>query len=174
MRSTVFRASGHLPYVWSQNDLQRFTSDPAEWVSSILKSLPLLTHLGLILASPNPNSDDQSVTTLIICALVLALRTTLEYSHIEMVSLWISGNYIRHHGVEIESAVREVQDPRCRLWTDNRPGTTWDMWRALSNQDVRNGQNIWTESRVLTSHTYHLCVRCIAQYNICSVLSAQY
>jgi len=154
MRNTVFRASGYLPYVWStHNELQRFKSDAAEWVTSILKSLPLLTHLGLILASPNPNSEDQSVTTLSICALVLALRTALQHSHIEMVSLWISGNYIRHRGAEIESAVREVQDPHCRLWMDNRPATTWDMWHALSNQGVVNGQNLWTESRVLSSHT---------------------
>jgi len=152
MRSTVFKASGYLTYVWSQNELQRFTSDAAEWVS-VLKSLPLLTHLGLILASPNPNLEDQSVTTLSIDALVLALRTALGYSRIEMVSLWITGNYIRHRGVEIESVVQKIQDARCRLWMDNRPATSWDMWHALSNQDVLNGRNLWTESRVLSNHT---------------------
>jgi len=156
MRDTVLKACGYFPFFWAgHSEWQKFTSDAAGWVSSILDNLPALTHLGLILINPRPaHTEDTAVSMFDIEALVISLRTALGYSRVEMVALRVTENYIEHRGAEIENAVQQIHDPRFRLWMDRRPATSWEMWNELSNEDAMNGRDMWTEARaLLPDHT---------------------
>jgi len=149
---TITHVCGHLPMFESSDEWKTFFRDAAGWTRSLLERLPAVTHLGLTRDLPRAFDFHfkDSISRFDCTAIETVVRTALQtHPRLKCIAIRISGAFLETRRMDLEMALRNVYDPRLRVWFDNRPVEDWDAHRAQSFLDIEEGRNIWTEARLL-------------------------
>jgi len=77
-----------------------------------------------------------------------AIRTALHVRPgLQCIAIRIRGLHAEMRRENVETAVRDIRDPRVKVWFDM--GANWDDDPALRIHDITEGRSLWMEARPL-------------------------
>lgn len=147
----VFQALTHitglLPMVSRTYCWDLFFADPASWMRSLLDMLPAVIHLGLAHDLPWGDDGDKSIARFDCKAVGIAVRTALrEYPRIQCIAIRVGGKFAERRWADLKTVLRDVGDPRVKVWSDLRPLKDWNDYMSLRILDVKEGRTLWAEA----------------------------
>lgn len=148
----VTHTAGTLPIIVNDSTWNDFFADPAAWMQSLLDSLPALTHLGLLHEFPWRGYNDNSQSYLLFdCgAIGTAVRTALrDYPRLRCIVIRTGKLFAAARRTELEKVLRDLHDPRVKVWFDERPVSNHKDFFMLRALDVEEGRSLWTEAHSL-------------------------
>ncbi|KZV91402.1 hypothetical protein EXIGLDRAFT_719362 [Exidia glandulosa HHB12029] len=118
----------------------------ADLEQDALNAMPALTHLALDMMRTSPPSDEEFNEDHLrtVLARLLKKADSATGGRIEVLALRVAGAMLSQWGI-IAHVVTTMQDPRVRVWCDDRRGDAL----ALRAMDIRTGRDVWTEARKL-------------------------
>ena len=146
----VTHVSGFLPMFIDDSGWDSFFADPSGWMQSLLKKVPVVTHLGLTHDYPWKGDYRGSIALYDYEAVGTAIRTALrDRPSLQCIAIRTCGLPVELRRADLETILRNIGDPRVKIWFDMRPQTTWDEHVALRVLDVQEDRSLWSEARPL-------------------------
>jgi len=97
------------------------------------------------------SETQQAVREFNVGALSVALREALEHPTMECVALRVCGAFVEPRWAEIMMVLRAINDARVMVWRDDRPLQTWEDHDAWMFENIKEGRDVWTEAKRLSS-----------------------
>jgi len=146
----VTHINGLLPMFKNEPSWPSFFADPVVWMQSLLDNLPAVTHLGLAYNYPWRGVGAQVIPEFDCKAIGMAVRAALRNKpSLQCLVIRSCGIFAETRRNDLETVLRDVNDPRVKVWFDMRPQENWVEHCALCISDIKEGRSLWTEASSL-------------------------
>jgi len=149
----VTHINGFLPMFKNEPSWPSFFADPVGWMQSLLDNLPAVTHLGLVHDYPFGlwrGSPADEIVEFDCKAIGMTVGAALRNKpSLQCIVIRSCGIFAEMRRNDLETILRDVNDPRVKVWFDMRPQTDWVEHRALCISDIKEGRTLWTEASSL-------------------------